>query len=147
MALKRTTTSKQIDEFIAASIRQKEMQIAKDFAYVGEKCVKEARLNGSYADQTGNLRSSIGYVVANDGEICYGSNFETVKSGSFGSSTGESYVRQLLSENNKGIVLIVVAGMNYAKLVSARGRDVLDSAEILADKLVPKMLRALNKNA
>ena len=35
----------------------------KAFIYVGEACLKEARLNGNYTDRTGNLRNSIGYAV------------------------------------------------------------------------------------
>ena len=31
--------------------------------YIGERCVAEARENGSYQDRTGNLRNSVGYVI------------------------------------------------------------------------------------
>ena len=37
-------------------------------AYVGEQCVKQARDHGNYNDITGNLRSSIGYVVLRAGK-------------------------------------------------------------------------------
>ena len=37
------------------------------FCYVGERCVTEARKAGEYNDITGNLRSSIGYVVLVNG--------------------------------------------------------------------------------
>lgn len=37
--------------------------------YVGEQCVIEARENGNYKDQTGNLRSSISYAIVEDGKI------------------------------------------------------------------------------
>ena len=42
-----------------------------------------------------------------------------------------------------GVVLVVVAGMNYAAHLSDRGYDVLDSAEVLAAKLVPQLLQSL----
>ena len=35
----------------------------------GEKFIEVARRSGSYKDQTGNLRSSIGYIIAKDGEV------------------------------------------------------------------------------
>lgn len=35
----------------------------------GEKFIDIARRNGSYKDQTGNLRSSIGYIIAKNGEV------------------------------------------------------------------------------
>ena len=50
---------------------------------------------------------------------------------------------KLISENPKGIVLIVVAGMNYARYVEKMGLNVLDSSEMLAKKLVPRMLKDL----
>ena len=39
------------------------------------------------------------------------------------------YSRKIISENNKGITLVVVAGMEYASYVNAKGLDVLDSAK------------------
>lgn len=41
----------------------------------GEEFVKIARLEGNYIDHTGNLRSSIGYVIVKDGRIV-GKNFQ-----------------------------------------------------------------------
>lgn len=35
----------------------------------GERFVKYARENGSYEDRTGNLRSSIGYIIVKNGDI------------------------------------------------------------------------------
>ena len=45
----------------------------------------------------------------------------------------------------RGIVLVFVAGMDYAGYVADTGRDVLDSAALLADKLVPKLLEDVRK--
>ena len=42
-------------------------QVTKYLIEVGERCIVEARNNGSYTNQTGNLRNSIGYVVMNRG--------------------------------------------------------------------------------
>lgn len=35
----------------------------------GEKFIEVARRSGSYKDQTGNLRSSIGYIIAKNGKV------------------------------------------------------------------------------
>jgi hypothetical protein len=51
---------------------------------------------------------------------------------------------QLVSKFPKGIVLIVDAGMHYASYVSAKGYDVIDSAELLAQQLVPEILKRLS---
>ena len=101
-----------------------------------------ARSSKDYKDQTGNLRSSLGYVVAVDGRVADISSFEVVKKGQEGAKTGADYARKLARKYPKGIVLIVCAGMNYAAYVNSK-RDVADSAELLADRLVPKMLKQL----
>lgn len=111
--------------------------------YIGEQCVNEARNKHKYTDRTGNLSSSIGYVVSNNGKIIGRSDFSVVKEGGEGSSGGLKYAEQLAAEYPKHVVLIVVAGMNYAHYVNNMGLDVLDSAEILAEKQVPKLLRRL----
>jgi len=36
---------------------------------IGIQCVNEARVNGSYTDRTGNLRSSVGYVILYNGDV------------------------------------------------------------------------------
>lgn len=60
-----------------------------------------------------------------------------------GAKEGNDFMSKLISENSKGIVLIVVAGMNYARYVEKMGLNVLDSSEMLAKKLVPRMLKDL----
>lgn len=46
-----------------------EERIYKLLQRAGEEFVKIARKKKSYQDQTGNLRSSIGYVIVKDGDI------------------------------------------------------------------------------
>ena len=41
----------------------------KKMMYLGEKFVNKARLEGNYKDRTGNLRSSIGYIILLNGKI------------------------------------------------------------------------------
>lgn len=112
-------------------------------AYVGEKCVEEARNNGSYRDFTGNLRSSVGYAVMDNGSVAIKGGFEKVKDGSDGQSEGNSLLGELSSKYSSGIVLVVVAGMDYAALVESRGQNVLASAELLAATEVPRLLKEI----
>ncbi|MFI3322064.1 MAG: hypothetical protein R3Y50_06015 [Rikenellaceae bacterium] len=115
--------------------------IIRQFMIIGEKCINDGRINGSNTDQSGCLRSSIGYVVIDNGRIvdlkCKGDSEE-------GRKQGGAFLRELAAKENRGIVIIVVAGMNYAKYVSAKGYNVLDSAEILADKLVKALVKKLS---
>lgn len=143
MPIKRLTPTTEIDRYIAWRVEAIKKALVYNLCAVGEQVLNAARLTNSYKDQTGNLRSSIGYVVAVDGEIVQMSSFDTVKEGREGSRGGKEYAMQLVRDFPHGIVLIVVAGMNYASYVSAKGYDVLDSSELLADKLVPQMLQQL----
>lgn len=143
MPIKRLTPTAEIDRYITGRVEDIKKAIVYNLCAVGEQVLNAARLTNSYKDQTGNLRSSIGYVVAVDGEIVQMSSFDTVKEGREGSRGGKEYAMQLVRDFPHGIVLIVVAGMNYASYVSAKGYDVLDSSELLADKLVPQMLQQL----
>jgi hypothetical protein len=143
MPIRRLTPDSAIADYIAGLVEEKTREIIDKMCYVGEQCLNQARSTDTYKDRTGNLRSSIGYVVVVNGNIVQASSFRQVKNGSKGSSDGERYARQLADKFPKGICLIVVAGMNYAGYVSARGYDVLDSSELLAERLVPQMLRQL----
>lgn len=127
----------------------KQQQNAKEEAitalnYVGLECVKEARQNGKYTDRTGNLRSSIGYAILEDGKPIQKSGFERVKAtAAEAQGQSEALITRLAATYNTGLVLVVVAGMDYAAYVEARGYNVLNSAETLAKTLVPQMLKQL----
>ncbi len=116
-------------------------------SYVGEQCVVEAITNGSYQDRTGNLRSSVGYVVVNNGLTYRQGGFQSVggtEQGFSGIQTGNLLVQDLVRKYRRGIVLIVVAGTNYATYVAARGYNVLDSAELNVRHIIRQMMSQLN---
>lgn len=146
MPIKNLTPEGAISEFIGQQVERITSALIYNLCAVGEQVLNQARSTNSYKDQTGNLRSSIGYVVAVDGEVVQSSSFEVVKDGADGSRDGKSYALDLVKQFPDGIVLIVVAGMKYASYVSAKGYDVLDSSEVLADRLVPEILKQLGFN-
>ena len=135
-------------------------KLVNKLIYAGELAVQTAVQNGRYQNITGNLRSSIGYVLARDGKIIkeggfnkvagFGANMQRVRfttnfiargksgDGSEGSKQGLIYARQIVSTRKKGYTLVVVAGMDYASYVNARGFDVMDSAEIKVIELFNK---------
>lgn len=115
--------------------------------YIGERCVAQARENGSYQDRTGNLRNSVGYVIVAHGSIV-SQNFAERVNGKVASEVngmqeGIKVAEELAKGVGRGYALIVVAGMHYAMYVESRNYDVLDSAERLAEQIVPDMLRQL----
>ena len=135
-----------ITQHILQRIERYEKAIINTLSYIGEECVREARIAGNYTDQTGNLRSSTGYIIVNNGEIIQVSKFSPVSRGSAGAKEGEEFVKQLARQYNKGIAIIVAVGMNYASYVANKGYNVLDSSELKAEVLIPKMLAELGLN-
>ncbi|MBR3286960.1 MAG: hypothetical protein IKI72_03975 [Bacteroidales bacterium] len=137
-------------EGIASSMEQQVQRmyqrlIRDELPSIGERCVNKAKEAGDYTDQTGNLRSSVGYVVTVDGHIVDSGGFQQVKEGRQGTGEGRSFAEALAQRYPSGIVLIVVAGMNYAAYVAHRGKDVLASAELLAGQLMAELKRNIGK--
>lgn len=138
-----TTTESEIAGYIERQIERQLAVIERTLNYIGEQCVNAAKASNGYKDRTGNLRSSTGYILVCDGRVVRQSKFDPVSGGAEGGKSGEEYAKKLAMNYPNGYALIVVAGMNYAAYVSAKGRDVLDSAELLAERLVPQMLHQL----
>jgi len=98
-----------------------EQRIIWTLAMAGEKFVNDARSTRTYQDQTGNLRSSIGYIIARDGNIIQ----ENIEGKAEGVAQARKIANEVLRENNKGFILIGFAGMEYACAVEAKGYDVI----------------------
>lgn len=91
--------------------------------------VTEAKQLNTYKDRTNNLRSSIGYVIYNNGEHV-ADNFEAAGvgqegDGSEGMMKGQQVAEETAAMFPSGIVAVVVAGEDYALFVEARGYDVI----------------------
>lgn len=137
-----------LDATFRAFLAEVERQIIESLCRVGEEAVKLAKLippERGFNDQTGNLRSSIGYVVVKDGKPVNVS-FGAVKGGHAGVNEGQRLALQVGSNYTDGYALVVVAGMNYAVHVESKGRDVLTSAEKFAEKEIAKELADLVTN-
>ncbi len=129
-----------IDKQIDASIDE----LIQRMLRIGEECVNTARESGRYRNITGNLRSSIGYIVLHDGELVLYGETERFKGekgdGSGGISAVKTFLDELILEEHTGITLIVVAGMNYAIYVEAMdNKDVLTSAKLKAEQLLREL--------
>lgn len=125
-------------------------EILKAFQERGERAVANIRSRAevdSWYDHTGNLRSSIGYALFEEGRKVVLSAFESIKGGSLGSSVGKREIDKLASAYRDSYALVVVAGMDYASKVEAiEGKDVLASEEIRVKKMVESdMKKAIAK--
>lgn len=147
MGIGMTTPTSDIDAYFEAELDRIHSLILRMLCFLGEKCVVEARdrsPQASWVDQSGNLRSSIGYVVVCNGQIVNVSNFTPVKNGTDGAAEGKSLAEKLAKNHERGYALIVVAGMNYAAYVEAiNNKCVLVSAELFAKRELPSMIEKL----
>lgn len=147
MPAKTKTPKTQIAAEFDAFEKDTTRRIVTMLSKLGEECVNEARKNGSYRDDTGNLRSSVGYLIAVDGRVQIQSfkPIEKAKDGETGVKKAEAFAHDVVKKYPHDIVLIIVAGMEYASFVANRGYDVLDSAEQWAKKEAPKKLKLVWK--
>ncbi len=143
MTFKRLTPKGHVRAFVERQMALKRQALINNCLYVGEAAVEVARTKHKYKRQTGNLTSSIGYCILDDGKVVAKSGFEVVKNGKKGAEEGRKFLEELISRHSKGIVFIMVAGMNYASYVEAMSLDVLDSAELFAKRMLPKMFKSL----
>lgn len=139
--IRMTTPMAAIDKKIAKEINRAENEILKKLSFIGENAVNDARGNGDYMDNTGNLRSSIGYTILKNGETVRTSSFDRVKQeASKAKIESTKLLDELRTKFNTGFVLIVVAGMDYAVTVEARGRNVLSSSKLLAEIMAKRLI-------
>lgn len=83
-----------------------------------------------YEDRSGNLTSSIGYVLIDNGQVIDEYGFEQIKpTATEGPTAGRNYAAQLASSYTSGLGVIVVAGMNYAAYVEARNLGGMTAGE------------------
>jgi len=120
-------TTKQLEDQLINWAAQNEQKFIIALSYIGEEFVNNARSIDTYKDQTGNLRSSIGYVIAKNGRILNSNYLQFVK-GSKGRPMGMEVAIEAAEEHPNGIVLIVTAGMSYALYLETMGFDVLSGS-------------------
>ena len=145
MAIATDTTETALKKFFVLCSEILREEILRAFAYLGEQCVNAARLphDNNWNDITGNLRSSIGYAVYEEGKTQIQSAFDLVKNGTQGQTEGKRMVEELAGKYADTYALVVLAGMDYASYVESKdNRDVLASASLKASS---KMQEYMNK--
>jgi len=138
MGIVMTTSPGDLDAHLQKQIERRLAALLVRLNFIGVTCVNEARTARTYTPRSNALLNSTGYVIVKDGVIIDGSSFQ-----GNGGTDGEAYARKLTARYSQGITLIVVAGENYAAYVEALGYNVLASAELLAEQLVPRMMKSL----
>lgn len=127
-------SNREVGRWFDYFVERAEERIYRLLQRAGEEFVKIARKKGNYQDHTGNLRSSIGYVIVKDGDILTENYKLSDKKGSdkhTGLREAKRLVSELASVYPDGWVLIGVAAMPYAVYVEAI--DNLDVASVATE--------------
>nr|WP_319510173.1 hypothetical protein [uncultured Draconibacterium sp.] len=116
----------------------------KVLKYVGENFVREARLNREFIDDTGNLQSSIGYVIVKNRKIIW----QAIKgigtnSTAEGKEAGERLAEAIAITLPDGFALVGVAGMEYGIYVEAMGIEVISGSVPETRKLLKEIFKEL----
>ena len=111
-------------------------QLVEVLKKVGTSAVDRSRANvktgpftgGGFGNITWNLRGSTGYVIVKDHQII-DRYFPPLPDGDQGTTEGIKYAEEIaLLLDDGDIMLIVVAGMEYAYFVEAKGYDVISGS-------------------
>jgi hypothetical protein len=149
MNIKMITPDKAIQDHIEEQIEKNIQVLINILIHIGEECVAHAKALPSppvfmrraphtphYIDGELNLRSATGFAVVQNGSIVAKSDFEKLAdTANEGPADGDLFLQQLAAQHSKGIALIISNGMYYSFWVAAKGCDVIDSAETLAERL------------
>ena len=151
------TPEEQFKKLLQESIAIINEEIERTLQYLGVQCVAKARKRSgedSWFDDTGNLRSSVGYAIYEHGHEFIRSAFPIVINGVEGKEKGDALITELAKKYSSTYALVVVAAMDYAEYVEAlENKDVLASTELWArgvideyiQKAVSKAERRINK--
>lgn len=122
-----------------------EKAVEKAYADAGEYVVKAIRSGemSNWDDNTGNLRSSVGFVVCRKGRVIRQSDFGVVLNGAEGSQKGIDLAKKLAAEYAQyDFALIIVAGEEYAVYVEAvNNRVVLAGGQLYIENNIIKRLQ------
>lgn len=126
MPIRATYNMTQIRQELSQFAENIESYLLLTLKQVGLTFVRDARNmtkeKGGFDDDTGNLRSSIGYFILKDGVIV-SENFKQYKQGFEGKIMAERILNDVRGKS--GYQLVGVAGMDYASHVESKGFNVI----------------------
>lgn len=126
------------------------MAIELELSYLGEELANYAKENHNYIDRSGNLTNSIGYYIIKDGKILKGKTVTPIRglekedyNPKKASDRAKSVAKEFADQITHSYALIVVAGMEYASYIEAKGYNVILPAQFMCMKEFPKRMENL----
>ena len=133
-----------ISKAVAAFQARLERVMMVTLQALGEDLVKYAKEKHNYTDRTGNLTNSISYAIVRKKKLEYYSGENQPNEGAKASL---KVAMQMANSLPDAFSLIIVAGMNYAAYVEAKGYNVILPAELKAKKDFPTAMNTLMAKA
>lgn len=142
MGIKPNFSNKDLDKLNQIIIDDTLQKCIKAYLVLGESVVSHAKQSVGFTDRSGNLRSSIGYVLFVNGQVYK----EFYEGKAVGTSEGKQFACELASKARKApIVLVFTAGMNYAYSVESKGYNVLAASENYAKQVADLIIKQMMK--
>lgn len=118
-------SSDQMTKDVLKWLRNDEKKFIEALSFIGEQALNKSRANGEFTDRTGALRSSEGYSIVKDGKVLS----TLIDSDNADGKKGfNDTLDEIRGKYNKGYVLFLIAGMEYALYVEANGYDVISGS-------------------
>ena len=171
MALTMRTSPDDFRRNMEEKYNQIMQSIAEALLMTCTEAVNRARSTNTYKDQTNNLRSSIGFMIYHNGRLLF-RDFQTGGTGTGGGGEvsfntkegqeakftakpgdtsgqrgllqGEALADKIAQKYTSGFVAVIVAGMNYALFVEAKGFDVLTGSTLAVGEDLKRNLDVIN---
>ncbi|MGR4857901.1 hypothetical protein ABLT32_02210 [Bacteroides pyogenes] len=138
-------TDSDVNSFYSYFTDRADYMIFQMLSGAGEEYIRVARKLDSYKNHTGNLRSSVGYMIFRDRKRV-ADNFEKSQNGTdrqTGLTKARRLAKKIALEVGTGWVLVLTAGMEYAARVEALGYDVATSGTIKSEEYLRKTSKNL----
>lgn len=150
---KKRPSTVHLRQMSADALEAKRPLLQLAFQMAGESAVAYARNEvNTYRDRTGNLRSSIGFMVAENGRVTQQSSFEPIEKTSNrdfvpleGGERGRMLAESIVKDNDDADFLgVLVAAMPYAYYVqNIHHLDVLAGASLVFESELKTNLKAI----
>lgn len=133
ISIERNFDMTRIDAYIERRVEERILEVVALLRAKGLEYTRVARekigANKPYTNRTFNLVSSVGFTIARDGQVVE-SYFPLFNTGSEGQAKGKTFGELKAKElsGKDDIVLVLVAGEDYASYVQGRGFDVISGA-------------------
>ena len=147
MSIKCTTDISKLFAKIDAKTEEARASYTEAFEMACRDIVNLAKKTNTYEDQTNNLRSSIGFILYDRGELVT-ENFSKAGKGIKGDGSegiveGKRIAEEAAKTYPESLIGVIVAGMEYALYVETKGYDVLTGSCLQAKTVLEKYIKAL----